>query len=267
MFVRRYGQAGPLVFVLHGGPAAYGDAAPLAEGLSISCRTLEPWQRRSGDEPLTVARHVADLHQLVVDTDGGARIAIVGHSWGAMLALCYAAAHPDQTGPIVVVGCGTFDQASSKRRREIIEERMDAELRDKLNRIETESVDPVQRFMRKVRLTRHLSDFDTIDPYAECEEWEPFDLQAHGETWDDMMRLQAENFYPQAFVSIKSPVLMVHGQYDPHPGAMIRDNLLNYIPHLEYRELERCGHYPWNEKAARDRIISITCDWIADKAR
>lgn len=267
MFVRRYGQAGPLVLVLHGGPAAYGDAASLAEGLSKSCRAVEPWQRRSGDEPLTVARHVADLHQLVADIGGGAQTAIVGHSWGAMLALCFAAAHPNEAGPIVLVGCGTFDQASSNRRREIIEERMDDKLRGRLNRNETESVDPVQRFMRKFKLTRHLSDFDTINPYAEAEEWEPFDLRAHGEAWNDMMRLQAANVYPQAFASIKARVLMVHGQYDPHPGQLIRDNLLKYVPHLEYRELEKCGHYPWNEKAARDRFFSITSDWIVDKAR
>lgn len=140
---------------------------------------------------------------------------------------------------------------------------MDDDLRDRLLRIRVNTNDPARRFIQEFKMTRHLSDFDPIEPRAEQEEYEPFDLRAHGETWDDMLRLQAENVYPQAFASIESPVLMVHGQYDPHPGEMIRDNLLNYIPHLEYRELERCGHYPWIEKAVRDEFFSTTCDWLA----
>ena len=31
---------------------------------------------------------------------------------------------------------------------------------------------------------------------------------------------------------------------------MIRDSLALYIPQLEYREWERCGHMPWLERAA-----------------
>ena len=98
MFVRRYGQSGPLVFVLHGGPAAVGDVAPIAKGLSGSFRVVEPWQRGSGSVPLTVARHVADLHELVAKLGGDTPLAIVGHSWGAMLALCYAAEYPREAG-------------------------------------------------------------------------------------------------------------------------------------------------------------------------
>ena len=40
-------------------------AAGLAEGLAARHRVLEPWQRGSGDEALTVARHVEDLDCLV----------------------------------------------------------------------------------------------------------------------------------------------------------------------------------------------------------
>lgn len=39
--------------------------APVARGLADSFRVLEPFQLRSAIEPLTVARHVADLHELV----------------------------------------------------------------------------------------------------------------------------------------------------------------------------------------------------------
>ncbi|MDH3988692.1 MAG: alpha/beta hydrolase, partial [Gammaproteobacteria bacterium] len=108
------------MLVLHGGPAAVGDVAPVAEGLSRSFRAVEPWQRGSGGVPLTVACHVADLHELAAELGHDSPLAIVGHSWGAMLALCYAAEYPENVGPIVLVGCGTFDQAARNRMRATI---------------------------------------------------------------------------------------------------------------------------------------------------
>jgi len=262
MFVRRYGKAGPLVLVLHGGPAAVGDVAPVAKGISGSFHAVEPWQSGSGGVPLTVARHIADLHELATGLSGDSPLAIVGHSWGAMLALCYAAEHPSKAGPIVLVGCGTFDQAARSRMQATIEERMDHDLRDKLRRTSTESTDPRDRFMQTFKLTRHLFDFDPIDPCPEKEGSEPFDIVAHEETWNDMVRLQADGIYPSLFEAIESPVLMLHGQYDPHPGKMIRDSLIRYLPQLEYHEWERCGHSPWIEKSAREVFFSEICEWL-----
>ena len=105
--VHEHGSSGPTVIVLHGGPGAPGSAAPLARALAGAFRVLEPWQRPSGKTPLTVARHVADLHQIVTSRCSDMPSALVGESWGAMLALAYAAEHPESAGPIALVGCGT----------------------------------------------------------------------------------------------------------------------------------------------------------------
>ena len=92
--VREYGTSGSIVLVLHGGPGAPGYMAPVAHRLADAFRILEPMQRGSDDKPLTVERHIADLHEVVQSQCEGGRPALVGHSWGAMLALAYAAAHP-----------------------------------------------------------------------------------------------------------------------------------------------------------------------------
>jgi pimeloyl-ACP methyl ester carboxylesterase len=91
------------------------------------------------------------------------------------------------------------------------------------------------------------------DPEAEAV---PFDARAHEETWADMLRCQAEGLYPAAFAAVRSPVRMVHGAWDPHPGRAIRDALLPFLPHLEYAELPRCGHEPWREREGRGAFFA-----------
>ncbi len=261
--VRRHGAAGPYVIVLHGGPAAPGEAAPLARGLAVSFHVLEPWQRGSGEQPLSVATHVEDLRDLIADQCGERPPALVGESWGAMLALAFAAAHPEAAGPIILIGCGTFDRVARARMNEVLEERTDPELRRRLERLSLECPDPGERLLRKHDMTRALYAVDPIEEGPPDPEIPPFDSRAHAETWADMLRLQDVGVYPAAFASIRSPVLMLHGAYDPHPGGMIRASLTPFIPQLEYREWERCGHSPWIERAVRDEFFAVLRDWIA----
>ena len=263
--IRRYGSSGPVVIVLHGGPAAIGSAGPVARGLADAFRVIEPWQRGSGQEPLSVARHVADLHE-IVESCGAARPAIIGESWGAMLALAYAAAHPNRAGPLALVGCGTFDKAARARMRELIEERTTADLRQRMADVDAAEPDPGERMRRKHEVADSIYTFAAAAPEPDAGPAEPFDLKAHTETWNDMLREQEAGRYPAAFAAIRSPVLMLHGTYDPHPGPMIRAGLAPYLPELEYRELDRCGHSPWAERFAREEFFAVLREWLARQA-
>jgi len=262
MRVSKYGSSGPWVIVLHGGPAAAGAAAPIARELGYSFRVLEPWQRGSGDAPLSVSRHIADLHEVVEASAFPSRPALVGESWGAMLALAYAAAHPASVGPIVIIGCGTFDAEARARMEAILKDRMDDSLRRRLDGLAETFPDPTERLRKRYEMTESLYLFDSIAIGPEPEEAPALDVRAHTETWEDMLRLQKEGVYPAAFAVIQSPVLMLHGAYDPHPGQMIRTSLAPYLPQLEYREWERCGHFPWREKAVREQFFAVLRNWL-----
>ena len=246
--------------VLHGGPGTPGGMATLARGLSDSFRVLEPFQRGSGGVPLTVARHVADLHELVESRRGDGRPALVGHSWGAILALAYAAAHPGSIASLVLIGCGTFDLAARDRMRTVRDERVDEDLQRRMERLTDEFPDPDERLIALGKLVEPL---DSYEPIPTDEEGQPVDGRAYQETWDDMVRLQAEGAYPAAFAAIQTPVIMLHGTFDPHPGRMIRASLEPHIPHLGYREWGRCGHYPWREKAVHADFFAVLRDWLA----
>jgi pimeloyl-ACP methyl ester carboxylesterase len=177
-----------------------------------------------------------------------------------MLAPAYAAAHPERNCPLALIGCVTFDAAARNRYQATVAERMTGELRARLAAVEAEIGDPDARMAAGGRI------FETIyccDPTAEPGEIDRCDARAHEETWRDMLRLQAEDVYPAAFAAIRSPVLMLHGAFDPHPGEMIRDGLARYLPQLEYREWERCGHEPWRERAVREKFFGALLEWLA----
>ncbi len=258
--VRTYGSGGPTVIVIHGGPGAPGSMAPVARELSRDFTVLEPLQRGSGGEPLTVARHVADLHEVIESRCGGARPALVGHSWGANLALAYAAEHPGSASAIVLVCSGTWDQATRARMQEIMEERTTDELRTRLERVSSEISDPDEALRLRAQLKLSLYAYELLDIKDETIS---IDARSNKETWDDLVRLQYAGVYPAAFAAIQSPVLMIHGSHDPHPGAMIRDSLLPHIRHLEYLELDRCGHEPWRERHAREEFFAVLREWLA----
>ncbi len=99
---------GTPVVCCHGGPGLWDYLADLAALLDDSHLVVRFDQRGCGrstgvDGPFTVAQAVGDLEQLrqALDLD---RWAVLGHSWGAELALRYAAAHPGRTTAVAYLG-------------------------------------------------------------------------------------------------------------------------------------------------------------------
>jgi pimeloyl-ACP methyl ester carboxylesterase len=153
------------VVVLHGGPGAPGSVATLAEAVADEFTVSEPWQRRSGDEPLTVAGHFADLAAVV---EG--RVHVVGWSWGAMLGLSFATAHPEHVRSLVLVGCGTYDEVSREEYEASMRERLGPAAR-------TRAADLSERLVARTQGYDPLD--DDRPPVA-------VDVRGHEETWADV---------------------------------------------------------------------------------
>jgi pimeloyl-ACP methyl ester carboxylesterase len=200
---------------------------------------------------------VADLHEIISFYAANCRPALLGASWGAMLALAYGAAHPSSVGPLIVIGCGTFDLVARAELQRTVAERMTDVIRARLKDAERLGADDCLKASAEATTLIY-----SYDPLTSPHEGDGVDARAHHETWDDMLRLQTEGIYPRAFAAIKVPVLMVHGTFDPHPGRLIAKGLQPYLPHLDYRELERCGHYPWLEKSAAAAFYSLVGNWL-----
>jgi pimeloyl-ACP methyl ester carboxylesterase len=260
--VRTYaGTAGPVV-VLHGGPGAPGSLAGLAADLAPDFEVWEPLQRPSGEVPLTVDRHVADLHDIAPNP-----ATIVGHSWGAMLGLSYAARYPAAVRALALVGCGTYDTAS----RAEYKRRIKVNLGIERNRQKQELRAAIERSHDSAERDRLLGLIGALNTEAQSFDVLPddhvvtVDAVGHEQTWRDVLRRQATGLEPQSFHAIGSLVLMLHGDDDPHPGTMIRDTLLPHIPQLEYVGIPRCGHEPWRERHGREPFLTALQGWLRER--
>lgn len=152
MLVRGARCDAPVLLWLHGGPG--GAERPL---FRLYDRDLEDqfvvaywdqrgagrsWDREADPAKLTIDQMLADT-DAVVDTLRGAYgdegVALVGHSWGAALALLYAARHPETVAAMVAVNpliAPTESQRAQLRfLREMAEQNDETELLRELARI------------------------------------------------------------------------------------------------------------------------------------
>lgn len=262
--VRAYGSAGPTIVVLHGGPGAPGSVAALARELGRDFRVIEPLQRRSGAVPLTVERHVADL-AAVAPTPA----TLVGWSWGAMLALSFAARRPEQAAALALVGCGTYDEASRAEYSLRMEQRLGAEGRRRMRELRDRLVtttDPAELdrlLAERGRLATAAQSVDPIEDEEPTGDRLPVDGRGHEETWSDVLRLQRDGIEPAVFDAIEAPILMLHGDEDPHPGRAIWHALRGHVRRLKYVGLPDCGHEPWRERRARQLFFDVLREWLS----
>jgi pimeloyl-ACP methyl ester carboxylesterase len=196
-----------------------------------------------------VAGHVADLHERLQST----AIRLVGFSWGAMLALTYAARHPAEVDRVVALGCGTFDAEARQVYQARMIERMDDRILSRVNKIQASLATEANQAKRDALFAElggvytHLQAFDPQEPdigELYCDE------RAFRETWTDAVSLQEQGVQPAEFARITAPVTMIHGQADPHPGPLIYESLRPHIRTLRYIEIPQCGHKPWIERHA-----------------
>jgi pimeloyl-ACP methyl ester carboxylesterase len=185
-----------------------------------------------------------------------------------MLGLSFAAIHPDRVGCVVLVGCGTYDEDCRKRMHERLDEQLGEDGRRRIAHLTKQrhaEADPRTRdaiAKERAAVFMRAEAYNFIDEPEPLQDALPADDEGNRQTWEDVLRLQKEGMEPNRFDAIYCPVLMLHGDYDPHPGKQTRDVLRRFIPQLEYVEFEKCGHEPWKERHARDLFFNALRTWL-----
>ena len=119
--VRAVGAGEQVLVLVHGGPGLSKEAMAPYEALAGEQRRVVSYDQRGAgrsgapaDGDFGLDAHVADL-EAVRRAQGAERVALLGQSWGGIVAMAYAAAHPERVSHLVLVGSAPLDLAEFER--------------------------------------------------------------------------------------------------------------------------------------------------------
>jgi pimeloyl-ACP methyl ester carboxylesterase len=227
--------------------------APVARELSRSCGVLEPLQTAS-----TLDGQLRELHELL-ESHSSRPVTLIGHSWGAMLGYLFTAHNPHFVKKLILVASGVFDEAYVTQVAVTRTSRLTGIERTRLHalseRLNTPGVpDKDVLFMHYGEL---FSRTDSFDPLPHATENIRYTYAAFEQAWRDMERLRTSGELLAYGRQITCPVVAIHGDYDPHPADGVRVPLSRVVRDFRCILLDRCGHYPWRERHAREQFYEV----------
>jgi proline iminopeptidase len=231
-------EAGDVLITLHGGPGNSSDYVVSLEQLaSAKLAVLTYDQRGTGQstepsEGYSMRNYMADL-EAVRQTVGAESIHLLGHSWGGLVALRYAAAHPQRVRSIILMGSGVLTPEAAQAGQASKAERVAA--------LQEQGTIPQTIQSLADLLPAYFSDpnFDMPDELKNMY-YSPMVEQM---TWAAL-----ENYdFAAGLDGLDQPVLVLWGEDDPFGMAYVeatKDALS--AAKVKIVMLEDCGHY-WHE--------------------
>jgi proline iminopeptidase len=258
--------SGATVVALSGGPGddhAY--LRPVVEPLTSQFHWVLYDQRGTGrsvleqlgEVTLQPDRLVEDVEALRVHL-GQERIRLVGHSWGANLALLYSATYPDHVDRVALVGIGPLDDelgavASANLMKPLsrAERREHALLGQQLEKAieENDSEGMAELHARRLALGARAffhspeAALKFIEDYRAADAHRKLNLRVNRLVLSSYRKIPTWDRLDQVSASL----LVLYGYQDFEPitqAYLIRER----IPQTRICFLNRCGHLPWLEQ-------------------
>jgi pimeloyl-ACP methyl ester carboxylesterase len=219
----------PTLVFIHGGPGFKDYLRPFFQGLEshFNCVFYDQLQGKVGVEDL--------LEQLdtVVRAHPGKKI-LVGHSWGAILAVEYAARAADQIDALAMICTGLSHKHWNDEFHKELESRGLTNPRMDQIFFTTDELDEGLPFLERIMATGSQETYDQInDTYIG--------------TYDLTEKLR----------SLKMPVLNIFGGKDVRYPARVCKTFQAINPGIIDFEIPNAGHFPFLRKAGRNQIHNI----------
>lgn len=273
----------PLLLYVHGGP---GDAAyplvlkynhKLAEGY-----TLIIWEQRGAgksyypfrdDEVLTLDTFVEDLYQLVsmmLKRYHQKQLTLVGHSWGSVIGLKFAMAHPECIK--TYVGCGQVIDMykGSKHAWEYAMQHADDKNRRKLANIDysyqgehwlndllyvTKTVVKHKgSYYGHRSYNKMVKDFLFSKAYSISDllHREKGSFQSIQRLWPELMSVSFTDIHSFPF-----PIVLIEGRYDHHVDSMLAEAFYQQLTsEKKFYFFEKSCHFPqWSETERFNQVL------------
>ena len=148
-----------------------------------------------------------------------------------------------------------YEEAIMKTRRA----RLGVDEISELGKLMKRLIDPWERDKNRIftRLGEMTMKTDSVDLLLRKMEMPECDYDVFCSVWDDAEELRSSGELLGLATKIKCPVVAIHGDHDPHPVEGVREPLSRVLGDFRFIVLEKCGHYPWLEKYARDLFYGI----------
>jgi proline iminopeptidase len=256
LFYRISGHGDDALVVVHGGPGLdrgylQDDLQPLARTRSVVFYDQRGSGRSTGPSDTTafgLDAHIADLEAIRAHL-GIDRMAVTGHSWGALVAAAYAVAHPTRVSRLVLITPPPPTRGRFwEQFRSGIARRTDSALMARQGAaFSTTSGDPLHRCREAIRLVMLPYFRDTATMRRMRGTWCDAPGDALGTTMRTMRQTWAAvgewNLTPLRG-SLPTPTLVVQGSEDVVPADA--GNLwVAAVPHGRLLVMPHAGHYPW----------------------
>ena len=261
--LRKYGKAPFSIAVIHGGPGARGEMKPVALELSKTRGILEPLQTAT-----SINGQIKELKN-ILNKHAKLPVILIGHSWGAWFSFIFTARYPKLVKKLILISSGTFEEKYVSQIMKTRLSRLGHKERNELNTyIKLMNKQKVSELTLK-RLTKKIGDNLVFVKFGELmsktDSFKPIILKNKVDFQLDIMQgvwKQAESLRKSGKLlglakQIQCPVIAIHGDYDPHPSEGVRKPLSRSIKNFRFIILENCGHTPWIERQARDKIFRI----------
>src|SRR5580658_6522090 len=264
LWVAEEGRGRPLI-VCHGGPGLwdmFGSFAALLEG---QVRVIRWDQRGCGRSerrgPYGLARSVADLDAVRTHL-GLDRVAVLGHSWGATLALRYALVHPDRVSVLIYVSGTGLGWEWREPFRQAAAERL-ACREPRLSQLRTKERTGAED--RELAILQWSAEFTGPDAVRHAEEmatpWFGISWECHEHIWGEVQRTWREPGLVAECRTLEVPVLIIDGAADLRPRWAV-DSLEQALPRVTRIVLPDAGHVPWLEVPSE--FASRLLDWLRE---
>jgi proline iminopeptidase len=263
LYYRSAGSGTPAI-LLSGGPGFTVDyMVPVGDFLPAGYRRIFFEQRGTGkSRPPTLSPGSMTLQTVVEDLEAlrlhlkQDRLLLIGHSWGGMLAMAYAAAHPDRVDRLILIGPGGPTLEFTTWVNDNIRMRLrpeDLEAQRTWGEAPKRGVDPDKAALESIKAIAPGYFFERDKGLAFRSQLPDGTLkvQVNMLLFADMGK--GYDLRPN-LGKLDRPVLIVQGHQDPIGDktaedirASIKSSVLQYI--------NQCGHFPWLEQPEEFRRI------------
>lgn len=250
--IRFYGKAPYSLVLVHGGPGARGSLAGVGAELGKTRGVLEALQTRNSINELLI-----ELHEQLQAAHWP--LTLAGHSWGAWLALLYAAQFPQQVTHLVCISCPPLtphfaDQILQRRLERLSPS--DAQLFQQALEVLEKGL-TVDRDDALQTLDRLTQQTDYFEPCEYDDHALKLDVSQYQAVWAEALRLRQEGKLTKAARKIQCPVSLLHGKQDPHPLAGAAEPMRACGLRPQILLFDKCSHSPFAEKYARQAFYKF----------